>query len=108
VQFDHRMAAYLVFIGAAVHALDVTRNEKARGRLGALALLAVVALQIMLGIATLMLVVPLPLALLHQAGAMLVLTVATLHAANVTAQSSFVPARWTDRPAHNSVSVAAD
>ena len=92
VQFDHRMIAYLVFIGAAVHAVDVVRNERARGRIGALALLAAVALQIVLGIATLLLVVPLPLALLHQAGAMLVLTVATLHAANVTARTEYATA----------------
>jgi heme a synthase len=68
------------------------RNEKARGRSGALTLLAAVALQIVLGIATLLLVVPLPLALLHQAGAMLVLTVATLHAANVTARTGYATA----------------
>jgi cytochrome c oxidase assembly protein subunit 15 len=92
VQFDHRIIAYLIFIGAAVHAVDVVRNEKARGRSGALTLLAAVALQIVLGIATLLLVVPLPLALLHQAGAMLVLTVATLHAANVTARTGYATA----------------
>jgi heme A synthase len=39
-----------------------------------------------------LLVVPLPLALLHQAGAMLVLTVATLHAANVTARTGYATA----------------
>ena len=94
VQFDHRMVGYLLLIGAAVHALDVARNEKGRGRIGALALVAAVALQIALGIATLLLVVPLPLALLHQAGAMLVLTVATLHAANVTARCDYATASW--------------
>ena len=108
VQFDHRMIAYVIFVGAAVHAIGVMRNEKARGRVGALALLAAVALQIVLGIATLLLVVPLPLALLHQAGAMLLLTVATLHAANVTARSSFVPAGWDGRAANNPVAAAAD
>ncbi|HEY1747426.1 MAG TPA: COX15/CtaA family protein [Xanthobacteraceae bacterium] len=108
VQFDHRMIAYLVFIGAVVHAIDVTRNEKARGRIAALVLLAAVALQTIIGIATLMLVVPLPLALLHQAGAMLVLTVATLHTANVTARSDFVAAGWQRRPADNPVAAVAD
>ncbi len=108
LQFDHRMIAYLVFISAVLHAIDVMRNEKARGRAGALALLAAVTLQIVLGIATLLLVVPLPLALLHQAGAMLVLTVATLHAANVTARSGFVTAAWKGPPADNPVAVAAD
>ena len=94
VQFDHRMIAYLVFIGAALHALDVARREKGRGRIGALALFAASALQVALGIATLLLVVPLPLALLHQAGAMLLLTVATLHAANVTARPDYATAPW--------------
>jgi heme a synthase len=94
VQFDHRMVAYLVFIGAALHALDVVRHEKGRGRIGALALFAASALQVALGIATLLLIVPLPLALLHQAGAMLLLTVATLHAANVTARSDRAIAGW--------------
>jgi heme a synthase len=94
VQFDHRMVAYLVLIGAALHALDVVRHEKGRGRVGALALFAASALQVALGIATLLLVVPLPLALLHQAGAMLLLTVAALHAANVTARSDYATAGW--------------
>jgi cytochrome c oxidase assembly protein subunit 15 len=85
VQFDHRMLAYAILIGALAHTLDVARTVK-RGpaRAGAFVLLAAVALQAALGIATLLLVVPLPLALLHQAVAMLVLTAATLHAANVT------------------------
>ena len=95
VQFDHRMVAYLVLIGAALHAFDVVRNE-GRGRAGALALLAASAVQIVLGIATLLLAVPLPLALLHQAGAMLVLTVATLHTANVTARPGYATAGWQD------------
>ena len=94
VQFDHRMVAYLVLIGAAAHALDVVRHEKGRGRIGALALFAASVLQVALGITTLLLVAPLPLALLHQAGAMLLLTVAALHAANVTARSGYATAGW--------------
>jgi heme A synthase len=46
-------------------------------------LFAAVALQIALGVATLLWVVPLPLALLHQAMAMLLLTAATVHTAYV-------------------------
>jgi cytochrome c oxidase assembly protein subunit 15 len=82
VQFDHRMLAYVIFLGALFHALDVGRNVKTdAARVSAFVLFGVVALQVALGIATLLLHVPLPLALLHQAGAMLVLTVATLQAA---------------------------
>jgi len=94
VQFDHRMVAYLIIIGAALHALDVALHEKGRGRIGAFALFAASALQVALGIATLLLAVPLPLALSHQAGAMLLLTVATLHAANVTARAGYATAGW--------------
>ncbi len=84
VQFDHRMLAYVIFIVAAYHAFDVARAVKAGpARAGALVLFAAITLQAALGIATLLLVVPLPLALLHQAMAMLILTAATLHAANV-------------------------
>jgi heme a synthase len=84
VQFDHRMLAYLIFVVAAFHAFDVARSVKASAaRAGAFLLFAAITLQMALGIATLLLVVPLPLALLHQAMAMLILTAATLHAANV-------------------------
>ena len=47
-----------------------------RARSGATLLLALLALQIALGISTLLLVVPLPLAAAHQAGAVLVFAAA--------------------------------
>jgi cytochrome c oxidase assembly protein subunit 15 len=49
-------------------------------RWSVLALLAAVALQVALGIATLLLVVPVPLAAAHQAGAVLVFTAALVAA----------------------------
>jgi len=54
------------------------RRETAprRARLGADLLLAVLGLQIVLGIATLLLAVPIPLAAAHQAGALLVFSAA--------------------------------
>jgi cytochrome c oxidase assembly protein subunit 15 len=83
VQFDHRVLAYAIFLIALVHAIDVGRTVKARGvRAGAFALLGAIVVQIALGVATLLWVVPLSLALLHQAVAMLVLTTASVHAAN--------------------------
>jgi heme a synthase len=83
VQFDHRVLAYAIFLIALVHAIDVGRTVKARGvRAGAFALLGAIVVQIALGVATLLWVVPLSLALLHQAMAMLVLTTASVHAAN--------------------------
>ncbi len=82
VQFDHRMLAYAILVAAFLHTFDVVRTVRGRAaRLGAVALLAAVVLQVALGIATLLWRVPLPLALLHQAMAMLVLTVAAVHAA---------------------------
>jgi cytochrome c oxidase assembly protein subunit 15 len=95
VQFDHRMLAYLIFFAAAFHAIDVARTVKAGpARAGAFLLSAAITLQMLVGIATLLLVVPLALALLHQAMAMLILTAATLHAANVVVSvrhSGFAP-----------------
>jgi len=88
VQFDHRMLAYLLFVGALLHWVDVARTVKNEpARVGAFVLFAAIVLQVALGIATLLLQVPISIALLHQAAAMLVLTVATLHAANVAARA---------------------
>jgi len=96
VQFDHRMLAYAIFVGALVHAFDVERSVKhAAARVGAFALFAAVTLQVALGIVTLLWRVPLPLALLHQAMAMLVLTAAALHAAGLRLRASIplIPAQ---------------
>lgn len=96
VQFDHRMLAYAIWLLAAWHVTDVIRNVRhGAALLGALALFVAVTLQAALGISTLLLVVPLPLALLHQAMAMIVLTVAILYAERVTRhakQTIFRPA----------------
>ncbi len=84
VQFDHRMLAYVIFILALAQAFAAMRVLK-RGPdvTGAALLAAAVTLQAALGIWTLLMVAPLDLALLHQAGAMIVLTIATVHAASV-------------------------
>jgi len=84
VQFDHRMLAYAIWFVAIAHAFDVANSLK-RGPVvaGAVVLVAAVTLQAALGILTLVMVVPIELALMHQAVAMVVLTVATLHAAPV-------------------------
>ncbi len=84
VQFDHRMLGYAISIFALWHALDVARTVKSGpARTGALVLAASVALQVALGVATLVSQVPLAVALAHQGLAMLVLTAAAAHAANV-------------------------
>lgn len=73
VQFQHRMAAYLVAALAIVVAF-AARTERAAGRSIALAL--VVLSQVVLGIVTLLLRVPLWAGLAHQALAMVVLWLA--------------------------------
>jgi cytochrome c oxidase assembly protein subunit 15 len=77
VQFHHRLLAYLLVLAlpawwwmARRHALDRTTQ------LFFHALLAMLALQVALGITTLMFVVPVPLAAAHQAGALTLFTLA--------------------------------
>jgi len=73
VQFDHRLLALLLAIAVPWLAWTLWRAPEApaRARTGVVMLVAMLALQIALGISTLLLVVPLPLAALHQAGAVL-------------------------------------
>ncbi|MCC6867332.1 MAG: COX15/CtaA family protein [Burkholderiales bacterium] len=74
VQFDHRLVAYVlaVAVPALWWKLRATPEAPARARAGAALLVGMLAVQIALGIATLVLVVPLSLAALHQAGAVIV------------------------------------
>jgi hypothetical protein len=77
VQFDHRVLATLTAV-AALSAVGIGLRARLPARaLGPiLALGALVAVQYALGVATLLLVVPIPLASAHQANAVLVLTAA--------------------------------
>jgi cytochrome c oxidase assembly protein subunit 15 len=77
VQFDHRTIAWLLAFSIPYTWWRV-RNSQAprRARRGADALLAGLAIQVSLGIATLINVVPVPLAAMHQAGALIVFTLA--------------------------------
>jgi len=78
VQFDHRLIAWLIaaLVPTLWWKLHRAREIPGRARWGGHLLLALVAGQIALGIATLVNVVPLPLAALHQAGAVLVFAAA--------------------------------
>jgi heme a synthase len=78
VQFDHRMLAYVVWLAVMVHANDAWRARREAG--GALILAGTVTLQVVLGIVTLLDQSPIPLALAHQMVAILVFTVAVVHA----------------------------
>jgi heme a synthase len=91
VQFDHRMLAYVVVLGTVLQVLYVASTIGEGAALtGATALAAAVMLQAALGVWTLLKVAPISLSLLHQAVAMLVLTVATVHAQRVTRQPESV------------------
>src|SRR5262245_42754112 len=78
VQFNHRMVAYAVWILAVLHAFDARRMPHARRSAAVLA--AGVTLQAALGVITLLYQAPLGLALAHQVLAILVLTIAVVHA----------------------------
>jgi len=79
VQFNHRMVAYAVVIAAVGIAGSGLNSRILMGQSRSLALAVgvVAVLQACLGVATLMLRVPLPLALIHQAGAAILLALAT-------------------------------
>ncbi|GJE36664.1 COX15/CtaA family protein [Methylobacterium persicinum] len=81
VQFDHRLVAYILLAVALLHAVDAAVS--AWGTLAArraMMVAAFVLAQAGLGIATLLLAVPLWAALAHQVMAMGVLSAATIHA----------------------------
>lgn len=77
VQFDHRMIAWLLAFSIPYTWWQLRRSQAPlRARRGADVLVAGLAVQISLGIATLVNVVPIPLAAMHQAGALVVFTLA--------------------------------
>ncbi len=77
VQFDHRVLAETTLLATLILWLASLRAALAPPLRLAMHLLAAVALvQVGLGVATLLLVVPLPIAVLHQAGALGLVTVA--------------------------------
>jgi cytochrome c oxidase assembly protein subunit 15 len=78
VQFNHRIWGYLLVLGGTVYAVQAWRWKLAEG-LGLAAIVVAVALwlQAVMGVVTLVNVVPIWLGGLHQAGAALVLALAT-------------------------------
>jgi cytochrome c oxidase assembly protein subunit 15 len=72
VQFDHRLLAWLLAVLVPWFWVAARRGAPPpRARLGADLMLATLTVQVALGISTLLLAVPVPLAAAHQAGAML-------------------------------------
>jgi cytochrome c oxidase assembly protein subunit 15 len=79
VQFDHRLLAITTFAAVLLLTAAGLRRPLPRPALTALlVLLAAAVVQLTFGISTLLLVVPIPLAALHQAGAVLLLTAAVV------------------------------
>ena len=77
VQFDHRVLATLLFLIIPAFWFKTGKMDlQPLARTGSHLLLAALALQITLGISTLLLVVPVALAAAHQAGAIVLLTAA--------------------------------
>ncbi len=80
VQFQHRLTAYVALALALFHAFHIDREKVAkRAVLRARFLAGLVAIQAVLGIVAVLLVAPPPVVLAHQAFAMIVLAMATIH-----------------------------
>ena len=73
VQFDHRLLAWILAVGVSLLWWRLARDPRISraARFSAHLLLAMLVVQVTLGILTLVHVVPVPLAALHQAGALL-------------------------------------
>ncbi|MEP0200672.1 MAG: COX15/CtaA family protein [Halioglobus sp.] len=75
IQFNHRMFAYLLVILITLFAVNVLRSRLGgRSYLASLLILVALAAQVILGISTLLLHVPIPLAAAHQGGAVVLLS----------------------------------
>lgn len=79
VQFQHRVLAYLLIIAVIDEARKSIRLDHSAAEMPAWVMILIVLFQVALGIATLLTLVPLSLALMHQAGAFLLLAAAVWH-----------------------------
>ncbi|MDR3500375.1 MAG: COX15/CtaA family protein [Parvibaculum sp.] len=79
-QFDHRMLAYAVAVLALSHWIAARLSGSAQAAQSATWLAVAVLVQVLLGIWALIEVVPVSLGAAHQAGAMVVFTLAIVHA----------------------------
>ncbi|MDP4650844.1 MAG: COX15/CtaA family protein [Haliea sp.] len=83
IQFNHRIFAYVLFVLIHMFALRLWRSGLGlRTRVATVFLLSALWLQVILGISTLLLHVPISLAAAHQGGAVILLS-ATLYAAHL-------------------------
>jgi len=76
IQFNHRLIAYILIIIIPLFGLKIKRHGATlHSQKGALALIGMLALQVTLGITTLLMFVPVVVAASHQAGAIILLTI---------------------------------
>src|SRR6516162_5406592 len=95
VQVEHRLMAYALWLFVIIHAVDIARTlGRSRALIRVLILVSAVTIQAVLGILTLIFETPLALALMHQATAMAVLTIAVVHTERlVVHRGSYMPDR---------------
>ena len=91
VQFTHRMLAYALWVFALLHAADALAGADPRAKTHAVAIAVLVTLQAVLGIVTLLYVAPIGLSLAHQAFAIIVLSVAVVHAVRLAPRAKLAP-----------------
>jgi cytochrome c oxidase assembly protein subunit 15 len=96
IQFDHRLLATLTALATAALVAVGWRDGPARVRPVLAVLAGLVGLQYLLGVATLLLVVPVPLAAAHQACAVLVLTASLVLVHALRGAGCAVPASGQD------------
>jgi heme a synthase len=90
VQFNHRMVAYVVAVAVVAHGMNLIRSaDDPDIRLSAGLLIAAVAAQVVLGIWTLLAVVPLWLGVIHQAGAAVLFGLTVRHLWLVRGQTAY-------------------
>jgi cytochrome c oxidase assembly protein subunit 15 len=88
VQFNHRMLAYAILLLAGFHVLQIARRERGLAVATATIVFLALVMQALIGIVTLLLVVPLWAGVLHQGFAVVVLAVMVLHCQNLRQANS--------------------
>lgn len=90
VQFEHRIIAYVLWLIAMMHLIHAVVRRESAAIDGALALAIAVTIQAAFGIITLLHQAPIVLSLIHQGMAMVVLTIAVMHASRLSARRAEV------------------
>lgn len=88
VQFNHRMLAYAILGLALLHLVQVAKNTGGIATATAIIVLLAILMQALIGIVTLLLVVPLWAGVLHQGFAVIVLAVTVLHVQNLRSREA--------------------